>query len=155
MASKITIVDSIIFDDHPTLDISSIYSDSLDNWICDSESIDDSNLENWVDNSEFLDETFWSLLSSIHIAQLLLDLNHIRLYYNSTNSTLRISTVKFQGDKDKISHDSTTACSPTCDSNFTVPEDIKGRSQVECPLICEIVTNYQDNEILNFNFIIH
>ena len=46
VASEISIVDSMIFDDHPKLDLSSIHRNSQDDWSCDSESTNDSNLDN-------------------------------------------------------------------------------------------------------------
>ena len=60
VASEISIVDSMIFDDHPKLDLISIHSNSQDDWSCGSESIDNSNLENCADNSGLINETFSS-----------------------------------------------------------------------------------------------
>ena len=85
-ASKITIICSMIFDDHSKLDLSSIHSGFQDDWSHDSESTNDLSLDNWVENSGFLDETFSILLSSISRFQPPLDLNSIYLYHNSTNS---------------------------------------------------------------------
>ena len=63
VASEITIVDSMIFDDHSKLDLSSINSKSRDDWSHNSQSTEDSSLNNWVDNSRLLDETFSSFIS--------------------------------------------------------------------------------------------
>ena len=57
---------SMIFDDNPKLDLSSIYSDSQDDWSYDSESRDDWHSENWVDNSVLLDEKNSTLAFSIY-----------------------------------------------------------------------------------------
>ena len=69
------IVNSIVFDPLPKLDLSPIYSGSQYYWSCESQSTDDSNFCDWVENSGFLDETFSSLLLSISKAQTSLDIN--------------------------------------------------------------------------------
>ena len=63
-ASETTIIDSMIFDDHSKLDLSSICSRSQDDSSHHSIFTDDLSLENWADNSELLDGTFSSFLCS-------------------------------------------------------------------------------------------
>ena len=145
VASKIKTVDSMLFDDHHKLYLSFTPRNSQDYWSCDSESTDDSNLENWAENSGLLDETFLSLLSSISRVQPPLDLNSSHLHHDLPDSILRVNVTKLQGDKDAIPSASTNAWCTSCESNLTVLVGIKGRSQVKCPLICEIDTNYQGN----------
>ena len=91
LAYKISIVDSMLFDNHPKPDLSSIHSNSPDDWSFDSESTNDSNLDNWANDSRLLDENFSSLLSSISRVQPPLDLNSSDLRYDSPNSTLRVN----------------------------------------------------------------
>ena len=136
VASETTIIDSMIFEDHSKLDLSSIHNGSQDDSSHFSDSTDDLSLDNWADNSELLDETFSSFLPSISKAQPLLDLNHSHLHRNTPDSTLNVSGIKL-----------------SCDSNLTASVAIKGRSQVKWPLICEIESNYDDqrNDILNFS----
>ena len=91
-ASELRIFDNMIFDPHPTLDLSLIHSGSQDDWSCESKFTDDYNLRNWADNSGFLDETFSSLLSSISKAQTSLDINCIHLKCNSPNPASSIES---------------------------------------------------------------
>ena len=136
VASETTIIDSMIFEDHSKLDLSSIHSRSQDDSSHFSDSTDDLSLDNWADDSGLLDETFSSFLPSISKAQPLFDPNHSHLHRNTPDSTLNVSGIKL-----------------SCESNLTASVAIKGRSQVKWPLICEIESNYntQRCNILNFS----
>ena len=94
VASDISIVDIVIFYNHPTFGLSSIYSNSQDDWSCDSESTYDSNLDNWEENSKLFDETFSSLLSSISRFQPLLGISSSNLHHNSPDSNLHLNDAK-------------------------------------------------------------
>ena len=151
VVSEISVVDSMNFDDHPPLNLSSIRNNSQDDWSCGSESTNHLNLDNWRDNSGSLYETFSVMIFSISRFQCSLDLNSSNLKHNSPGSTLHVNDTRLQIDKDVIPSTSTNECPAPSESNIAVPVDIKGRSQVKCPLICEIDTNHQENDILNFN----
>ena len=61
----ITIINSMIFDDHSKLNLNSIYRRSQDDWIHDSGSAEDLSLENWTDNSGLLDKIFWAFYHQV------------------------------------------------------------------------------------------
>ena len=136
VASETTIIDSMIFDDHSKLYLSSIHSRSQDYSSRFSDSTDDLSLDNWAEDSGLLDETFSSFLPSISKAQPLFDPNHSHLHRNTPDSTLNVSGIKL-----------------SCEINLKASVAIKGRSQVKWPLICEIESNYntQRCNILNFS----
>ena len=98
-AHEIVIVDSMLLENHPKSDLSSIHSNSQDGCSCDSESTDDSNLVNWEDNLGLIDETFSSLLSSISRVKTPLDINSSHLRHNSPNSALRINYTNHHGNE--------------------------------------------------------